>query len=227
MDGKIGILAQALGYVEEHLADSLSPRDVADACHYSLSGMQKIFGHVFSIGMADYIARRRLTRAARDLLSTQDSVLDIALRYGYSSHEVFTRAFRRLWGETPRHFRMHRSFADLYPPQIIRQGGSAMSTRRTFDLTELYDAIRDMDGTWAVILDTTRLMEINDTLGRAAGDLAIAECARRIDQARTPDMLMFRIGGDEFILLTGMENKADAAALAGQILSRNGETVTL
>lgn len=224
MSDKFHALTCALDYIEAHLADDVTPQEVADACHYSLSGMQKIFSHVFRIGLADYMARRRITLAARDLLTTRDSVLDIALRYGYASHEVFIRAFRRICGETPGHFRRTRTFAEIYPPHIVSQGGNDMLYRH-FDMTQLYDAIHRMQGTWAIIFDTRRLMEINDTLGRAAGDLAIAECLRRIDCAKRESMLMFRIGGDEFILLTGLTDEREAAALADSVLAHNGETV--
>ena len=114
MSDKIAVLTHALDFIENRLRGDLSPQEVADACHYSLSGLQKIFGHVFHIGLADYIARRRVTLAARDLLATRDSILDIAVRYGYGSHEVFIRAFRRIWGETPGHFRKTRSFSQCH-----------------------------------------------------------------------------------------------------------------
>ena len=99
-----------------------------------LPTLQQRAHHTFHRGIADDISRRRITRAARDLLTTGDTVLDIALRYGYASHEVFTRAFRRLWGEPPSHFRRHRSFSDLYPRPIITQGGTTMTTTRGFAL---------------------------------------------------------------------------------------------
>ena len=45
--------------------------------------------------------------------------------------------------------------------------------------------------------------EFYDTYGRAAGDLIIAETAKRIDSALPHNMLMFRTGGDEFAIVTG------------------------
>lgn len=224
MNGKIAVLTCALEHIETHLCGELSPQEIADACHYSLSGLQKIFGHVFHIGIADYIARRRVTLAARDLLATRDSILDIALRYGFGSHEVFIRAFRRIWGEAPGRFRQTRTFSDIFPPRSIPQGGDPM-TGQNFDIAQLYDAIRMNEGTWAIIFDTCNLMEINEKSGHAAGDLAIAECLCRIDCGKRGDMLMFRIGGDEFILLTALNDEAEARALALSILAHNGEPI--
>ncbi len=55
-----------------------------------------------------FILRLRLERAAGDLLSTTDSVLNIALNNGFNSHEVFVRAFRRHFGCRPKHYRKTR-----------------------------------------------------------------------------------------------------------------------
>lgn len=60
-------------------------------------------------------------------------------------------------------------------------------------------------------------MEINDTLGREAGDRVILECLHRIDRECADGMLMFRIGGDEFAMLTGLSDRAAAEALGAQV----------
>lgn len=227
---RLKVLSDALGYIEAHLQGDITPEEVADSCGYSLSAMQKMFRYAFRIGVKDYIARRRISLAARDLIGTRDTVLAIALRYGYESHEVFTRAFRRIWGATPSAFRRERSFADIYPrlkPQSCRlalQGGGFVTVHQ-FDNTALYDAMKTMNGTWAVAFDTRRLMEINNTYGHMAGDLVIAECIRRIDKAREEGMVFFRIGGDEFILLTGSKDEAVARRMADKVSAANGETI--
>ena len=69
-------------------------------------------------------------------------------------------------------------------------------------------------------------MEINDTFGREAGDKVILECIRRIDRECSDGMMMFRIGGDEFVMMTGLSDRAEVAALAGKILAHNGESVS-
>ncbi len=48
-----------------------------------------------------YALRLQLQQAATRLVSSDDSILDVALEVGFNSHEVFTRAFRRHFGVTP------------------------------------------------------------------------------------------------------------------------------
>ena len=237
---KFEILSQALDYIEENLTVGITPEMCAEKCCYSVSNLQKMFRCTFHIGIGDYISRRRLTNAARELISTDNSVLDIAMKYGYNSHEVFTRAFARLWGVTPSKFRQRgtprgdcqsRGFSEIYPrlgePRtVFDEGGNiVMTSNKRFDVSHLYDFIKERRGKYAVCFDMVHLMYINDTYGHSAGDIGIAECLRRIDEAAGEDMLPIRIGGDEFVLITDFSDIESAKAVAEKILAQNGNTV--
>lgn len=223
---KFSVLTQTLEYIEDNICESISRKDIADHCAYSLSSLEKMFRRAFHIGIADYISRRKITLASRELLQTDSTVLDIAMKYGYNSHEVFLRAFAKIWGENPSEYRRKRSFSEIYPKLDETHsytGGIYMGSK--FDIAELYDRLKEMDGTCIISFDTVNLMTVNDTYGHKAGDLVIAECLKRIDNEKTNDMIMFRIGGDEFVLLTGSDNDAAARSIGDSILKHNGETV--
>lgn len=231
---KFEILSQALDHIEENLTVGITPEMCAEKCCYSVSNLQKMFRCTFHIGIGDYISRRRLTAAARELLETDDTVLDIALKYGYNSHEVFTRAFARLWGVTPSKFRQsrkNRGFSEIFPrldePRtVIDEGGNiVMTSKKKFDVSHLYDFIKERRGKYVICFDMVHLMHINDTYGRYAGDVCIAECLRRIDEAAGEGMLPIRIGGDEFVLITDFSDIESAKAVAEKILAQNGNAV--
>ena len=96
---------------------------------------------------------------------------------------------------------------------------------KQFDSTALYDAMKERNGTWAAAFDTVKLSVINRDYGRAAGDLVIAECVRRNDEAREEGMVFVRIGGDEFILLTGEQDAAVPQRIADQVTAHNDEAI--
>jgi diguanylate cyclase (GGDEF)-like protein len=52
-----------------------------------------------------------------------------------------------------------------------------------------------------VVVDIDRLKSVNDTLGHSAGDTAIRSVARAIRQVVRADDLVFRWGGDEFLVV--------------------------
>ena len=224
---KFEILSLALEYIEDDLCDADAVK-CAEACGYSLSNLQKMFSCVFHIGISEYIARRRLTKAAHELLETDESVLEIALKYGYNSHEVFTRAFSRLWGVTPSQFRKKSGFSDIFPkfgePRQLydERGNSIMTSGIRFDVSELYDFIVSRRGKYVICFDMRHLMYINETFGSKAGDAAIAESLMRISDCADENSVVIRIGGDEFIMITDFSDKADAEKTAEKVLAMNG-----
>ncbi len=224
------VLSIALCYIEENLS-SVTPELCAEKCCYSLSNLQKMFRRVLQIGVSDYISRRKLTCAAGELIETDGSITDIALKYGYNSPEVFTRAFVRLWNITPSEFRRERRFSKIFPKLTIPidavdgEGVVFMYSQKKFDVSELYDFITSRNGKYVVCFDMYKLMEINGKYGHKAGDVAIAECLHRIEAESDEDMLPIRIGGDEFVLITNYDKEEDAKQIAEKILFHNGETV--
>lgn len=218
------ILSDALNYIEAHMSEEISQENVADSCFCSLSHLQKTFRYTFHLSIGEYITKRRLTLAAHDLLNPDMTVTDVAMKYCYNSPEVFTRAFSKIWKITPSKFRKTRQFTNLFPKLTTNQNyyeGEEYMNRRKFDISELYDYLKNHTGCHILSFDTRHLMEINSTYGHEAGDAVIVECLRRIDMAAGEDMILFRIGGDEFVLLTGTSDESKARGICKNILSQN------
>lgn len=75
----LALLNLALCYMEENLSENITAEDVAKACYCSPSSLQKLFRRLAHYSVKEYLIKRRLTRAARDLLDCpKDSILDIA-----------------------------------------------------------------------------------------------------------------------------------------------------
>ena len=68
---KFEILSVALVYIEENLLAGVTPEQCAEKCCYSLSNLQKMFRCALHIGISDYISRRKLSLAAKDLVDTE------------------------------------------------------------------------------------------------------------------------------------------------------------
>lgn len=60
-----------------------------------------MFSALAGIPLSEYIRRRRLTLAGAEVLAGRETLLEIAVRYGYSSGEAFARAFRAMHGIGP------------------------------------------------------------------------------------------------------------------------------
>ena len=94
-------IQNALNYIENHLTEDLSIRDIAKAACLSSFYFQRIFSALCGMGVGEYIRSRRLTLAGAELASTEIRVIDAAAKYGYDSPDSFCRAFQRFHGFPP------------------------------------------------------------------------------------------------------------------------------
>ncbi|WP_127583793.1 helix-turn-helix transcriptional regulator [Paenibacillus koleovorans] len=98
-------LEKAIRYIENNLDHDLSLNDVARHCNYSPYYFSVSFRQRLGETMKSYMKKRRLTRAADDLKKTDMSIIQVAIKYGYSSQEAFSRAFADMFGITPNKLR--------------------------------------------------------------------------------------------------------------------------
>jgi len=98
-------LQVAIDYIEDHLKDPLSLEAIAKSSNYSVAHLYRLFSAVVGYSVMTYVKKRRLSNALYDLVTTNKSVTEIAFDYGYESHEVFTRAFKKSYGDPPRQMR--------------------------------------------------------------------------------------------------------------------------
>ena len=100
-----------LAYAAAHLDEDVSLAALARQAGLSAFHLQRIFSTAVGETPKQLTLRLRLGRAAVMLLTSDESILDVALSCGFQSHEVFIRAFRRRFGITPSAYRA-RGFVD-------------------------------------------------------------------------------------------------------------------
>ena len=219
------LLLAALEYIEIHLCDEIRTEDIAAACFCSKSTLEKLFRRVHSISVHEYIIRRRMMLAARKLSGQPEtSILAVALEYGYSTHESFARAFEQIWNCKPSEFRRTK-FAELFPRLTAppMKGDDYIMHRKHVDISELYDAFKERRDCFFVLCDVKQMIPINE-ISYKAGDLAILEQMRRMTSAAGEKNIVFRIGGDEFCILTASNEISYAQRIADRIRRMDGQT---
>ncbi|MEY8000068.1 helix-turn-helix transcriptional regulator [Clostridium sp. Mt-5] len=101
-------IKKAIEYIEHNLDKKIKLKDLADMVFLSKYHFHRVFHAVVGEPVAEYIRKRRLIEAADELLNTDDKIVDIAFKYQFNSQEVFTKAFKKLYGIPPREFRRNR-----------------------------------------------------------------------------------------------------------------------
>lgn len=218
----VSLLVQSLQFIEEHLCENIKTSNIADACYCSKSTLEKMFQCMNGISVHNYIVRRRMMLAAREISEQSEvSILTVAVKYGYSSHEAFARAFKEVWNCNPSEFR-DRRYTELFPKfrEPIIEGGRCIM--KNVDISQLYDLFMERKQCYFVCCDIKSLVPINN-ISRKAGDLAILETINRMDMEAGEEDMVFRIGGDEFCILTNHTDRGYAEALCDKIKAHNGE----
>jgi len=106
--GKVNALdaiCDALDFIQTHLQSPIAVADVAAAVGYSIYHFCRTFNQVTHHTPYDYLIRRRLAEATEELVHGSRRAIDVALDYGFNSPETFSRAFRRVYGLSPRQAR--------------------------------------------------------------------------------------------------------------------------
>ncbi|MGW2228515.1 AraC family transcriptional regulator [Streptomyces formicae] len=94
-------LNQVMEHIERQLTEVIEVAALARAAATSEYHLRRMFSALAGMPLSEYVRRRRLTVAGAEVLAGRDSLLDIAVRYGYGSGEAFARAFRAVHGVGP------------------------------------------------------------------------------------------------------------------------------
>lgn len=98
------IVRQMQDYIEFHIKEPLTLKQLTKAANVSPSYGTKLFKEYTGQTPYQYIKHYRLTEAAKILRDQEFKVLDVALDFVFDSHEGFTRAFSKTFGMSPKKY---------------------------------------------------------------------------------------------------------------------------
>lgn len=94
-------LNKAINYIEENITKEIEYEQVAKIACCSTYHFQRMFAYMADVPLSEYIRRRRMSLAAVELQNDDKKIIDVALKYGYSSPTAFNRAFKSIHGVAP------------------------------------------------------------------------------------------------------------------------------
>src|SRR5580658_1222223 len=98
-------LQPAINFARQNLGKNVTLAELAAHTQQSLVHAHRTLRVVLGETPKQFTLRLRIDHAAAALVSSQASILDIALDCGFESHEAFCRAFRRRFGLSPSAYR--------------------------------------------------------------------------------------------------------------------------
>ena len=109
-------LNDAIDAIERDLTGEIDVERLARIACCSSYHFQRMFSYMVGIPLSEYVRRRRMSLAAVDLQSGDMKIIDVALKYGYSSPTAFNRAFQVVHGVAPSAIRDGGVSVKSFPP---------------------------------------------------------------------------------------------------------------
>ncbi|MFG3259779.1 GyrI-like domain-containing protein [Streptomyces sp. NPDC048172] len=123
-------LNQAMEHIECRLDQAVDVGELARVAATSEHHLRRMFSALTGMPLSEYVRRRRLTLAGAEVLAGRDTLLEIAVRYGYGSGEAFARAFRAMHGIGPGEARRTGAALNSQPRMAFRLTVEGRSTMR-------------------------------------------------------------------------------------------------
>lgn len=120
--------------IKKRSDEVLSLQFLAQKLGYSEYYTSRKFREISGMQFRDYLRYRRLAFALKEVRDTDRGILEIAMDYGFSSNEAFTRAFREAYGIAPSEYRKNpipvvlRTHINPFDCYLIEIGEASMAT---------------------------------------------------------------------------------------------------
>ncbi|MDY0395780.1 helix-turn-helix transcriptional regulator [Virgibacillus halophilus] len=134
-----------IDWIEENLKVEFSLENLASYMGYSPYYCSFKFHQVTGISIRRYILQRKLYLSTEDLANNR-KIIDIAFDYHYSSQEAYSRAFKTIFGVSPREFQLNQLPVQSFSKLIIHQGedGCRMNISRETEVEQLKRRKREL-----------------------------------------------------------------------------------
>lgn len=206
-------IQEAIDYIEEHLEEKIYVEDVAKITFMSLSFFYTIFSYILGTTVKDYIINRRLSLSAHDLIYTNLSILEIAMKFGYGGYKPYSRTFKKLFGISPKKYRECGSYIDVFPKIQLKyqniSGGENMVDKE-MNKESVVHQIHNVSNGYILDIDIDKFDNVNKIYGYDIGDKVLVEVPKRIKKVLEELELqvdVIRISNDEFVVIVKNQPK--------------------
>lgn len=105
LNSKDAAILRATKYIYQNFRHPLTLEEVSAVASLSPTYFSKKFKQTTGMGFKEYLNYVRLKHAQAALLTTDNTITDIALEYGFNDSNYFKDLFKKVYGKSPREFR--------------------------------------------------------------------------------------------------------------------------
>lgn len=104
-------IKEALSFIEQNYQSPIRVEDIADFCNLNRSYFGKIFRQALGQNPQEFLIQYRMAKASQLLKLTPLPIGDISTAVGYANQLHFSRAFRNVYGISPRQWRTEHAIS--------------------------------------------------------------------------------------------------------------------
>lgn len=98
-------LGEIITYIEEHHAEQISLESISSHFYLSREYFSRFFKKNMGVTFSRYVNQVRLMHIYHDICNTQDGIMELAERHGFTNYKLFNKMFHEIYGCTPRKIR--------------------------------------------------------------------------------------------------------------------------
>lgn len=99
------LIRRLLIYIDNNIYSKISIEDLARIFYFNKDYIMRLFKKEIGCTIIDYICRKRIYLSLEELRTTDDYILKIALKHGFTSQEYYCEQFTKVLGVNPNTYR--------------------------------------------------------------------------------------------------------------------------
>ena len=99
------LVRNILNYIDENIYAKITMEELSRIFYFNKDYIMRIFKKELEITIVDYINKKRIYSSLEELKETDDYILKVALRHGFTSQEYYTEIFSKIMGVNPNTYR--------------------------------------------------------------------------------------------------------------------------
>ena len=107
------LITNILDYLDTNLYTKISINQISKIFFFNKDYIMRVFKNELNITIFEYINYKKVYMSLDDLIYTNDSILSIALRSGFSSQEYFSEIFKKPIGINPSTYRKYYKYINI------------------------------------------------------------------------------------------------------------------
>ena len=104
---------EIMDYLEHNYMNKIQMKDIAEEIHLCESECSRLFKRYMNVSLFTFLQEYRVERSLEFLLSSDDSIMEVAQKSGFTDSNYYAKVFSRVKGCSPQKYRKQNIKKDM------------------------------------------------------------------------------------------------------------------